>query len=305
MADISKITLPDNVTYNIKDTTARNLAGGKSSVSVYQTLTSGTKIGGVVIDGTDTSLYTPAAPTVKVKDVYINGTSCVDANGIAKVTSDAGDFTINGNVRLLKGQGISSAQDDGTYGFLIHQSSANNVIVGYGNYARGTGGTFVYGSNKVGFISDSDVEVTANGSKTVFSYTGEVFFPSDVYVNGHEEAIGFSGYSETAVSHSWNSSTNWVALDTINLTAGSYILVGEIKYPSNSSGRRGVQWYNETDGTELSHSSVVVSATNGVCYVQSVAITEITGNNKYRLRGLQNSGSNLAVTSSFRCIRIA
>lgn len=59
MADISKITLPDSSEYNIKDATARSIANGKSTVSVSQTLTSGTEIGSVTVDGTATKLYAP------------------------------------------------------------------------------------------------------------------------------------------------------------------------------------------------------------------------------------------------------
>lgn len=59
MADISKITLPDSSEYNIKDATARSIANGKSTVSVSQTLTSGTEIGSVTVNGTATTLYAP------------------------------------------------------------------------------------------------------------------------------------------------------------------------------------------------------------------------------------------------------
>lgn len=60
MADLSKIMTPNGTTYNIKDETARSIANGKSTVSVSQTLSSGTAIASVTVDGASTTLYAPS-----------------------------------------------------------------------------------------------------------------------------------------------------------------------------------------------------------------------------------------------------
>lgn len=60
MADISKVTLPDGNSYDIKDTTARNTASGKSTVSVSQIVSSGENIADITIDGNTTHIYAPS-----------------------------------------------------------------------------------------------------------------------------------------------------------------------------------------------------------------------------------------------------
>lgn len=60
MADLSKIMIPNGTTYTIKDETARELADSKSEVSVSQTLSSGTAIASITVDGTSTTLYAPS-----------------------------------------------------------------------------------------------------------------------------------------------------------------------------------------------------------------------------------------------------
>lgn len=93
MADISKITLPDSSEYNIKDATARSIANGKSTVSVSQTLTSGTEIAKVTVNGTATSLYAPQGGTDILTDSYdastktltlslLNGSTVNNASGV-------------------------------------------------------------------------------------------------------------------------------------------------------------------------------------------------------------------------------
>lgn len=92
MADISKITLPDSSEYNIKDATARSIANGKSTVSVSQTLTSGTEIAKVTVNGTATALYAPSggdiltdsynASTKTVTLSILNGSVINNASGV-------------------------------------------------------------------------------------------------------------------------------------------------------------------------------------------------------------------------------
>ena len=60
MADISKVTLPNGDTYDIKDATARATASGKSTVSVDRKTTSGTNIFDITIDNTTTQIYAPS-----------------------------------------------------------------------------------------------------------------------------------------------------------------------------------------------------------------------------------------------------
>lgn len=60
MADISKVTLPNGTTYDIKDATARSTASGKSTVSIDRKTSSGTNIFDITIDNTTTPIYAPS-----------------------------------------------------------------------------------------------------------------------------------------------------------------------------------------------------------------------------------------------------
>lgn len=59
MANLSKIMLPDNTTYDICDTTARANINGKSTVSINRKTSTGTNIFDITIDGTTTEIYAP------------------------------------------------------------------------------------------------------------------------------------------------------------------------------------------------------------------------------------------------------
>jgi hypothetical protein len=98
MADLSKIMIPNGTTYTIKDETARELADSKSEVSVSQTLTSGTEIGSVTVDGTVTKLYAP------------QGGGSVDALTDAEIEA-AVDGAFVYNITLNFGSTIASVQN--------------------------------------------------------------------------------------------------------------------------------------------------------------------------------------------------
>ena len=58
-----------------------------SDVSVTQVVSSGTKIATIDVYGTSTDLYAPASGGGSVNDVTVNGTSVVNAQGVAEVTA--------------------------------------------------------------------------------------------------------------------------------------------------------------------------------------------------------------------------
>lgn len=65
MADISKITLPNGTTYNVKDTNARDrievLENTSTNVTVTPITTTGTNIADIVVDGTTYQLFAPSS----------------------------------------------------------------------------------------------------------------------------------------------------------------------------------------------------------------------------------------------------
>ncbi len=213
---------------------------------------------------------------------YLKDAVIKDANGNINVR----------NVIMPNACGVAGTNTNGDLVTALTTSNANNnLTLGYGQYNLQDGGhTNIYGDEEVNVITNGDIRLRAK-----------------TYINGATHSVGERIANVSGASHSWNSSTGWVALESVTLPApGIYLCIGEIKYPSNSTGRRGAQWYSQTESVEYSHSSVVTSATDGVCYVQSVAVIDLDVTDQVvRLRGLQTSGSNLSVTSQVRVIAIA
>lgn len=165
MADISKITLPDSSEYNIKDATARSIANGKSTVSVSQTLTSGTEIGSVTVDGTATKLY---APQVGTQNIWY-GTCPTGATAQTKVvTTSSGDFSLEtGSMVRVK---FTNAQTyNGGIKLNVDGTSAHNVM------RQGTTATvryFFQAGEVVDFVYDGTNYIAVNESIATTTYYG-------------------------------------------------------------------------------------------------------------------------------------
>ena len=88
--------------------------------SVTQTLTSGTEIATVTIDGTATKLYAPTytlpmASTSTLGGVKVDGsTITADANGVISATSSGGGSEVSVTQTLTSGTEIGSVTIDGT-----------------------------------------------------------------------------------------------------------------------------------------------------------------------------------------------
>ncbi len=83
--------------------TAYDLADSKSTVSVTQTLSSGTKIGDITVDGTTTNLYAPSGGSGGVSDVLVDNVSVV-TGGVAEI--DLSDYVkedANGDISVTGG----------------------------------------------------------------------------------------------------------------------------------------------------------------------------------------------------------
>lgn len=148
MADISSIVATDGTTYNIKDTTARNTANGKSTVTVSQVLSSGTNIATVTVDGTTTNVYngvtalTDAEIEEAVEDAEIMYSIVInyDAMSGANVYDDFNNIISSskaGEVCYIKGgtiTGISSTpaveftNNAGAYYFVMPMSNLTVTV---------------------------------------------------------------------------------------------------------------------------------------------------------------------------------
>lgn len=107
-----------------------------SDITVTQVQSTGTKIATIDVDGTSTDLYAPAGGGGgSVNDVTVNGTSVVNAQGVAEViTSDrvakSGD-TMSGNLTVDRQNGTTSSEG------LSYISIGNNIATGTNKNSTG------------------------------------------------------------------------------------------------------------------------------------------------------------------------
>ena len=149
-------------------------------------------------------------------------------------------------------------------------------------------------------------DVVASGGATLgddLDVTGDVKASGHIYAEGHTNYVGASNsYNDTKTI---NSGTSFVALSgPIQLSAGTFILVGTADFPVNGTGTRAVVWY---DGSSIINASLTqVSAVSGFrTRIQSVAIVKPSAITNYTLDCYQNSTSALSVNWHTAFIRIA
>lgn len=119
--------------------------------------------------------------------------------------------------------------------------------------------------------------------------------------------IGGYDYGSGSVS-SINGSGDWVGLGASKtLQPGKYILSGYCSFSANSSGIRGIQWYNFSSESVISASTSVTQNTGGyMTYLNTSTLIEVGSQPAtYGLRARQNSGSYLDVSSYYKIMRIA
>lgn len=118
------------------------------------------------------------------------------------------------------------------------------------------------------------------------------------------QAIGTTGTNDDAVSIESNSN----AVDTgegFTLGAGSYLLVGCVQFASNSTGRRMVQWYDNTNSAIIQSSVNSATPVDGaITRLQSIAIVTPNESTTYRIRAQQNTGSALSANIYLKYIKI-
>lgn len=166
---------------------------------------------------------------------------------------------------------------------------------------------------------------TDSARKNIFALeraTGDGRYKGDVYVGCNDDSTGGTKLAKDIITTSsftgnaiafdtgttWKdiSSTTYPNNSTVSITdAGIYLLIGNIAFSSNSSGRRGIRWYDVTGDTAIVRSQQVFAPANGaIAYQQTICVVETNGSASYKLQAYQNSGSQLNVTPYVNTVRL-
>lgn len=104
-----------------------------------------------------------------------------------------------------------------------------------------------------------------------------------------------------------NAGSGWLDNSTtsVSLPPGTYIIVGQVAFSGNASGKRAVAIYNATGDSTGTQMNVMPTNTNALSVVVT-DIVKITGttNQTYKLRYSQSSGSTLKVSCLLRYVKV-
>ena len=129
----------------------------------------------------------------------------------------------------------------------------------------------------------------------------------DITVKGHSSPIGARQARDNATTKA--SGTTWTEVQASNVyidaDEGVWVLHAMAEFQSNATGRRALQIYNHTTGSELSRTSAVMPAVSGTTTrVHTFATISTTSDVTYTLQVVQNSGSTLDVHYYIEAVRI-
>lgn len=200
----------------VKDLKEEGLGSGSSSsgsnVSFTQSLTSGTLIGTLTIDGVDTKLYAPS-----VDDF---------------VTTTTFDSTLNGYVKAVSGMGLSTND---------YTDAEKDKLSGLSNYTLPTSSITAIGGIKI-YKDNSSYTVTANTSSISSNITSGKYYA--VEIDKNDKAFVYVPWTNTTYSVATASSSGLMSnamyskLDGIAVGAQVNAVTG-VKGSSETSYRTG------------------------------------------------------------------
>ena len=135
--------------------------------------------------------------------------------------------------------------------------------------------------------------------------TSSIKSTGDIYTNNHSGPIGYRMYnSGTKTGFSSNNSSTAISGD-IPISAGTWLFIGAVEYPANSTGVRHLMWYNGS--TAISGSRVTINATSGgfTTRVQTITTVYTSTDTNMTLYGFQNSGTAMSVPYYWQAVRIS
>lgn len=232
---------------------------------------------------------------INVSDVYVNNASVIDTNGIAQITSSAGDLTLNGT---LSADTLSLNKNHALY--LDGSTSSSKVIS-----ADYQGANNVYWYTPGYYVFRTDWNGT-NYKRVLNLSSSEATFDVPITASNHNSRIGASGPDFSKGSYTQKTTSSVNTLGTITLPAGDWILKGWIQFPGGTAGYRRV-WVTSSSGTTATGTTTLnqsYAAGSTICTVQCVLLTHTTASTTYYLRG----ASNVELTISYcdmDAIRIA
>ena len=231
--------LGDDSTHRVVTDTEKSTWSGKSTVSVNQVVSTGTKIATVTVNGTGTDLYAPSGGGGSVNDAYKSvkvGTTTITASGEDTLELKAGSnitLTPNASDKSVTINAAGGGQSTGDMLMRDYDRQANvKSAGGIEAYLNATACSQALLKETVGWIGRNLLPNTA--TSTTIDYC--------TFTVNSDKSVKLYG---TAVTDNC-----YIVLDTINVPTGSYILSTGVPYLYNVDEDYGISVYSVSGGTK-------------------------------------------------------
>jgi len=228
---------------------------------------------------------TPTDPTASTaKGVRITDVVDVIRNGVSMATFG------NGIIELGKHNDVSDyylaiASDGLHFGCMEYEALAflANTENGISTFMNGEGIIF---------------EDEGHNEQVVFDYMNNDYtFAGPVYQNYHSGPYGFIGARKTASLSSEKTikTATGTMVCSISLEAGTWLVLCNNRWSSNSSGIRRCNFSTTSGSTDMNYQ---IGACAGVCQIRWPTVVAPTSTTTYYLNAYQNSGSSLTLPTT-------
>ena len=232
-----------------------------------------------------------SADTSRVEgSVFDSGTSIYRET---KILAENEDQTVSGNVTLNAIDGDNVIERCHA---ILHADSADNkyasidVVASYG------------ASGHIEIAGDNGADVYC---RLPITTADSITAAGDITANGHSTPIGYNNTGSGTKNNFPNNSQQDV-VNGISVTAGTWLLICRVGFPTNATGRRFACWHNNTTAADYYTSySTSPAASGGYTNVQTVMAIQVSGNTTFSVHAFQNSGSTMNVAYNWSIVRIA
>lgn len=290
----------------------------KSTVSVTQTISTGTKIGTITVDGTDTDLYAPSGGSqTAAQTSYDNAISGLSATNVQdavdELNTEKAPSAITTTTALANGDGIIFADSSDSDKIKRSSISFDGSTTTKALTQAGTWETFTDNNGTVTSVTIKGTSpiVCSNSSAITGSGTRTISLDAGEARTALGTKYGILSKSQTSVDVSSSTST-FTALDNIStadgLTTGYWLVQATINFQSNASGYRvAVISQSTTISSANGWGTVIVGASpSDVTRIQVMALMNITSTTTpIHVFVKQNSGSKLTCATTMRAFRLS
>lgn len=198
--------------------------------------------------------------------------------------------TVEGNVRL-------TASDNSQISHAELQATAAD-----GKYASIDTKCTYGASGHIEIAGDNGADVYCRLPITTAS---SITAAGDITANGHSTPIGYNN-TGSGTKNNFPNNSQQELVSGISVTAGTWLLICRVGFPSNATGRRFACWHNNTTAADYYTSYCSESAVSGgYTNVQTVMAIQVSGNTTFSVHAYQNSGNSMNVAYNWSIVRIA